>query len=57
MEAHRLESRLVIARGKAADSKEGVGSFLEKRAPNYPDKVSRDMPEPFPWRPTPPFKP
>jgi enoyl-CoA hydratase/carnithine racemase len=56
MEAHRLESRLVIARGKAADSKEGVSSFLEKRAPHYPDKVSQDMPQPYPWRPTPLFK-
>jgi enoyl-CoA hydratase/carnithine racemase len=56
MEAHRLESRLMVARGKAGDAKEGVTSFLEKRAPVYPDKVSTDMPPPFPWRPTPPFK-
>ncbi len=38
------------------DAKEGVTSFLEKRAPNYPDKVSSDMPQPYPWRPTPAFK-
>lgn len=56
MEAHRLESRLMVARGKAGDAKEGVTSFLEKRAPVYPDKVSRDMPQPYPWRPTPAFK-
>ena len=56
MEAHRLESRLMVARGQSGDAKEGVTSFLEKRAPNYPDKVSRDMPQPYPWRPTPPFK-
>lgn len=56
MEAHRLESRLMVARGRAGDAKEGVTSFLEKRAPNYPDKVSQDMPQPYPWRPTPPFK-
>ncbi len=56
MEAHRLESRLMVARGRAGDAKEGVTSFLEKRAPVYPDKVSRDMPQPFPWRPVPPFK-
>jgi enoyl-CoA hydratase/carnithine racemase len=56
MEAHRLESRLMVARGKAGDAKEGVSAFLEKRAPNYPDKVSSDLPAPFPWRPTPPFK-
>lgn len=56
MEAHRLESRLMVSRGRAGDAKEGVTSFLEKRAPVYPDKVSHDMPQPFPWRPTPPFK-
>ncbi|MGQ0531567.1 MAG: crotonase/enoyl-CoA hydratase family protein [Caulobacteraceae bacterium] len=56
MEAHRLESRLMVARGKAGDAKEGVTSFLEKRTPVYPDKVSRDMPQPFPWRPTPKFR-
>ncbi len=56
MEAHRLESRLMVARGRAGDAKEGVTSFLEKRVPVYPDKVSSDMPQPFPWRKTPPFK-
>lgn len=56
MEAHRLESRLMVARGKAGDAKEGVTSFLEKRAPVYPDKVSKDLPQPFPWRPTPGFR-
>jgi enoyl-CoA hydratase/carnithine racemase len=56
MEAHRLESRLMVARGRAGDAKEGVTSFLEKRAPVYPDLVSKDMPQPFPWRPTPPFR-
>ena len=56
MEAHRLESRLMVARGQAGDAKEGVSAFLEKRAARYPDKVSSDMPQPYPWRPTPPFK-
>lgn len=56
MEAHRLESRLIVARGRSGDAGEGVTSFLEKRAPVYPDKVSRDLPQPFPWRPTPPFR-
>ena len=56
MEAHRLESRLMVSRGQAGDAKEGVTSFLEKRAPVYPDKVSKDLPQPFPWRPTPPFR-
>lgn len=56
MEAHRLESRLIVSRGQSNDAKEGVTAFLEKRAPAYPNKVSTDMPPPFPWRPTPPFK-
>ena len=56
MQAHRLESRLMVARGRAGDAKEGVTSFLEKRSPNYPDKVSKDLPQPYPWRPTPPFR-
>ena len=43
MEAHRLDSRAVFARGKSADAAEGVASFLEKRPPHYPDKVSTSM--------------
>jgi len=49
MEAHRLDSRLVQARGRQADAAEGVTSFLEKRPASYPDRVSRDMPAEFPW--------
>jgi enoyl-CoA hydratase/carnithine racemase len=56
MEAHRLESRLMVARGQAGDAKEGVTSFLEKRPARFPDRVSQDMPQPFPWRPTPKFR-
>jgi enoyl-CoA hydratase/carnithine racemase len=55
MEAHRLESRLMVSRGASADAKEGVSSFLEKRAARFPDKVSSDIPAPFPWRPAPEF--
>jgi enoyl-CoA hydratase/carnithine racemase len=49
MEAHKLDSRGVFARGRQADAKEGVVSFLEKRQPVYPNKVSSDMPSYFPW--------
>jgi hypothetical protein len=56
MEAHRLESRLMVARGRSNDAKEGVTSFLEKRPAQFPDKVTHDLPQPFPWRPTPPFR-
>jgi 1,4-dihydroxy-2-naphthoyl-CoA synthase len=34
----------------SADAKEGITVFLEKREPNFPAKVSKDMPEFFPWR-------
>jgi enoyl-CoA hydratase/carnithine racemase len=44
MDAHRLDSRLVWARGGTADAKEGVTSFLEKRAAVYSDTVSGDLP-------------
>ena len=49
MEAHKIDSRGVYYRGRSADSREGVESFLEKRSANYPGKVSQDMPEFFPW--------
>ena len=49
MEAHKIDSRGIYARGASADVKEGVMSFLEKRPPNFPDKVSKDMPRYFPW--------
>ena len=49
MEAHKIDSRAIFARGKQADAREGVTSFLEKRTPTYPDKVSRDMPDFYPW--------
>ena len=49
MEAHKIDSRGVYYRGRSADAKEGVESFLEKRDANYPCQVSGDMPEFFPW--------
>jgi enoyl-CoA hydratase/carnithine racemase len=55
MEAHKIDSRAIFARGKQADAKEGVMSFLEKRPPVFPNKVSADMPEFFPWWPDRPF--
>lgn len=52
MEAHRADSRGIQARGKSGDAREGVTSFLEKRPPNYPDKVSSDLPDIWPhWTP------
>ncbi len=44
MNAHRLDSRLIWSRGASDDAREGVASFLEKRAAVFPDSVSTDMP-------------
>ena len=49
MEAHKVDSRAIYQLGKGKDVKEGVNSFLEKRKPEFPSKVSEDMPEFFPW--------
>jgi hypothetical protein len=49
MEAHKLDSRAIWARGAAGDAKEGVSSFLEKRPAVYPDKVSENFPHFSPW--------
>jgi enoyl-CoA hydratase/carnithine racemase len=57
MVAHRLDSRAVQARGKSEDAKEGVTSFLEKRSATFPDRVSTDMPDFYPWWPAQPFTP
>ena len=51
MVAHRSDSRAIQARGAQDDAKEGVTSFLEKRNPNYPNKVSTDVPDIWPeWQ-------
>lgn len=49
MDAHMSDSRAIMARGAQGDAKEGVMSFLEKRPPAYPDKVSSDLPDIWPY--------
>lgn len=49
MDAHKVDSRAIFRRARSGDAKEGIASFLEKRAPVYPDTVSADMPDFFPW--------
>lgn len=49
IEAHRVESRAIAQRGAAADAREGVAAFLDKRAPRFPGRVSADLPPVYPW--------
>ena len=49
MEAHKIDSRAIYRLSRGADAKEGIASFLEKRDPQYPGKVSEDMPDFYPW--------
>ena len=49
MMAHRVDSKAIYRLSRSADAREGVQSFLEKRPPNYPDTVSGDMPDFYPW--------
>ena len=49
MEAHKIDSRAIYELGRGKDAKEGVDSFLEKREANFPSKVSKDMPDFYPW--------
>jgi enoyl-CoA hydratase/carnithine racemase len=49
MEAFKIDSKGMYYMKGGADMKEGVGSFIGKRAPNFPMKVSTDMPDFYPW--------
>ena len=49
MDAHRIDSRAIYRLSRSEDAKEGIASFLEKRPPAYPDTVSANMPDFYPW--------
>jgi enoyl-CoA hydratase/carnithine racemase len=39
LDAHLAESRGLASRARSGDAREGVASFLEKRAPRFPDRL------------------
>ena len=56
MEAHKVDSRGILAMGASPDVAEGIASFKEKRAPHFGMKPSKDMPAFYPWWEERPFK-
>ena len=49
MEAHKIDSRAVYALGESGEAAEGIKSFFEKRPPNFPGRLTDDMPDFYPW--------
>jgi len=56
MDAHRVDSRAMFARGQSPDAREGVTAFLEKRPAAFPDRVSDGLPDVFPGWQAPQFE-
>ncbi|HET8611548.1 MAG TPA: enoyl-CoA hydratase-related protein [Sphingomonas sp.] len=50
LDAHRFESSALASRFGTPDVREGVASFLEKRAPRFTGRVSTDLPDDSFWR-------
>lgn len=56
MQAHQIDSRGILLRSRSADAKEGVAAFLEKRPAVWPQTVSGDMPDFYPWADEPEYR-
>ncbi len=53
--AHWVDTAGINALATSPDAKEGINAFLEKRDPDFPGKVSTDLPDFFPWWKEPKF--
>jgi enoyl-CoA hydratase/carnithine racemase len=49
LDAHEIDTAAMNALGQSDDAKEGITAFLEKRPPNFRDRLSRHLPKFFPW--------
>jgi enoyl-CoA hydratase/carnithine racemase len=47
--AHRVDSALLLSAATAADAREGVAAFRERRTPDFPMRVPDDLPAGYPW--------
>ncbi|MFC6197660.1 enoyl-CoA hydratase-related protein [Ponticaulis profundi] len=45
----KIDGPFALALGSSPDVREGVASFLEKRPPDFPGTVTKDMPKGYPW--------
>lgn len=55
VEAHRIDTLGIDVIGDSPDAAEGVSAFLEKRKPDFPGQISKDLPDYFPWWDEPEF--
>jgi enoyl-CoA hydratase/carnithine racemase len=53
--AHWVDTAGINALATSPDAKEGINAFLEKRNPDFPGRVSTDLPDFFPWWEEPKF--
>ena len=49
LDAHEIDTAGMNALGQSSDAKEGITAFLEKRKPNFRDRVTQNLPKFFPW--------